>query len=491
MKADKKEIQRIVAVSNRVAEYPPLELTKLQYQSLLILVSCIDSTETPITGIEDLQEDIRKNGITDKAEQMRHMEELVTRQNTYRIPYKEYVRYFANGKTPRGGIIKRALDAAVSLNNRPIKFNNPDYEGSFTWFQAVMHDKKTDELVFVITSFAKPFLLGLRKNFLQMLAESTMEFDGKYSVPIFLYMKSKLHAGQSEFHGKEPLQTFRNRFGLKDIKTYNRYFELQRRILDVAERDSLKSNDIRFTFEGKAKSGSKKITDLHYHIYRIENGVQLGIGAGEVSPSVRHREKTEALSKARYNAYEFLAEKGVNRAFIIDKILAHPKLKYESIAGYEDVFVNLLWQYFLKRTKARVKPAAFVQWWKNGRLTREDTYAAVTEATRARIKEMTQREIDFRRIADKMTRAEYQKYTDELRAEAALKKTQPAQPVIKIQKSGSFKMAEFRKNHPEIYQRILSERTAAYAHLKDAASYQNILAGSVRTYCEQYYRLNT
>ena len=28
-----------------------------------------------------------------------------------------------------------------------------------------------------------------------------MEFDGKYSVPIFLYMKSKLYHGKSEFHG--------------------------------------------------------------------------------------------------------------------------------------------------------------------------------------------------------------------------------------------------------------------------------------------------
>ena len=188
----KQDIQRIVAISNQVAEYPPLELTKLQYQALLILVSCIDSTEKPIQGIEDLQEDIKTMQLTTKAEQMRYMEQLVTRQNTYRIPYKEYVRYFSSGKTPRGGVIKRAMDAAVSLNNRPIRFNNPDYEGSFTWFQAVMHDKNTDELVFVITSFAKPFLLGLQKNFLQMLAESTMEFDGKYSVPIFLYMKSSI-----------------------------------------------------------------------------------------------------------------------------------------------------------------------------------------------------------------------------------------------------------------------------------------------------------
>jgi hypothetical protein len=487
VKVKKQDIQRIVAISNQVAEYPPLELTKLQYQALLILVSCIDSTEKPIQGIEDLQEDIKKMELTNKADQMRYMEQLVTRQNTYRIPYKEYVRYFSSGKTPRGGVIKRAMDAAVSLNNRPIRFNNPDYEGSFTWFQAVMHDKNTDELVFVITSFAKPFLLGLQKNFLQMLAESTMEFDGKYSVPIFLYMKSKLHVGQSEFHGKESLETFRSRFGLENIKTYDRYFELQRRILDVAERDSLKSNDIRFTFEGKSKSGSKKITDLHFHIYRIKEGLRLGDPNADRAPSAHHQMKVAILTKPQFNAYEFLAEKGVNKAFITDKILSHPKVKYEPIQGFEDIFITQLWNFFLKRTKAQSKPGAFVQWWKNGRLTREETHVAVMEQTMKRVKEMTDREVDFRRLSNKMTRTDYNAYTDKLKAEIARKGKGQERTVLRKQKSGIFKMADFRRDYPDIYQRILQERTIAYEKLRNASNYQNILASSVRAYCETFY----
>jgi len=487
VKVKKQDIQRIVAISNQVAEYPPLELTKLQYQALLILVSCIDSTQKPIQGIEDLQEGIKKMKLTTKADQMRYLEDHLTRQNTYRIPYKEYVRYFSSGKTPRGGVIKRAMDAAISLNNRPIRFNNPDYEGSFTWFQAVMHDKNTDELVFVITSFAKPFLLGLQKNFLQMLAESTMEFDGKYSVPIFLYMKSKLHAGQSEFHGKESLDTFRSRFGLENIKTYDRYFELQRRILDVAEKDSLKSNDIRFTFEGKSKSGSKKVTDLHFHIYRIKEGLRLGDPNANRAPSARHQMKVAVLTKPQYKAYEFLAEKGVNKTFIIDKILSHPKVKYEPIQGFEDIFMTQLWHFFLKRTKAQIKPAAFVQWWKNGRLTREETHAAVMEQTIKRMKEMTDREVEFRRFSNKMTRADYESYTDKLRVEIAQKdKSQERKPLRK-QKTGIFKMADFRRDYPDVYSRIVEERKIAYVKLQNAPNYLDILAGSVRTYCEQYY----
>ena len=229
-----KDIKRIVSVSNQVAEYPPLDLTKLQYQALLILISCIDSTEKPVYGIEDIVEEIKSRSITDQYEQMQYLEEVINRQNTYRIPYKEYLRYFTGGETPQGGVIQRAVDAVLSLNNKPFKFNNPEYEGSYVWLQAVALDKKNNDIVFVITSYAKPFLIGLRRDFLQMLAESTISFDGKYSVPIFLYMKSRLFEGRAEYHGGEPLDTFKRRFGLENIKTYEKFYDFQRRILEVS-----------------------------------------------------------------------------------------------------------------------------------------------------------------------------------------------------------------------------------------------------------------
>ena len=48
-------------------------------------------------------------------------------------------------------------------------------------------------------------------------------------------------------------------------------------------------------------------------------------------------------------------------------------------------------------------------------------------------------------------------------------------------------MADFRRDYPDIYQRILQERTIAYEKLRNASNYQNILASSVRAYCETFY----
>ncbi len=484
-----RDIKRIVSVSNQVAEYPPLDLTKLQYQALLILISCIDSTEKPVYGIDDIVEEIKSKNITDQFEQMQYLEEVINRQNTYRIPYKEYLRYFTGGETPQGSVIQRAVEAVLSLNNKPFKFNNPDYEGSYVWLQAVALDKKNNDIVFVITSYAKPFLIGLRRDFLQMLAESTINFDGKYSVPIFLYMKSRLFEGRNEFHGSESLDTFKRRFGLENIKTYEKFYDFQRRILEVAEKDSERSGDIKFVFTGKSESGSKKVTDLHYSIYRIgsiknipakpiiTSRVEEGLKTNneitkkrnnEITKNSHHKEKLMALSESQRKAYLFLAELSVNKAFILDKILVHPNFHYELLKGYEDVYLKMLWEWFIKKTKSDEKAPAFVSWWKNGRLTREDIHWRLVEALRQKLK----------------TQESKQKTIFNQTVETP--NTQHANRVG--EKLLPFNPENFKKEHPSVYQQISEERYQAFAEFKDLPNFSQMLKNSVDAHCEQWWR---
>ena len=496
------ELQRLVALSNEVAEYPPVDLSKLQYQALLVLVSCIDSTQKPVYGIDDIRDEIVELGITSKPKQMAYLEQKVVEQNTYRIPYREYVRYFTGGETPRGGVIKRAMDAVLSLKDRPIKINNPNFEGSFAWFQAVIHEKKTGDLIFVITSFAKPFLMGLKRNFLQMLAKSTMEFDGKYSVPIFLYMKSKLYDGRNEFHGFEPLDTFRRRFGLDGIKTYNRFYDFQRRVLDVATEDSKKSGDIKFFFTGFSKSGTKKISAIRYSIFRIGDiKKQLGNSAGKTSG---HAAKVAELTQAQYYAYQFLAEKGINRAFIVDNILPAPKLKYELVLGNEDLYAKVVWQYFSKASKAKSKAGAFVSWWKNGRLTKDSVHAVITERLWDQTKNLPENIKGLRKVAKTMTHSEYAAYIEKHKndAEEENKKgmdvpepssfeqsiSKLVRPTRSIRLKKTFDMEQFKIDYPTEYQRICQERIKAFQAFIDIPNYKIQLENSIQGYCEQWFK---
>jgi plasmid replication initiation protein len=491
-----KDIKRFVAVSNQVAEYPPLDLTKLQYQALLVLISCIDSTEKPIYGIDDIVEEIKSKGITDQYEQMQYLEDLINRQNTYRIPYREYLRFFTGGETPQGGTIQRALDAVLSLNNKPFKFNNPEYEGSYVWFQAVALEKKSNDIVFVITSFAKPLLMGLRRDFLQMLAESTVNFDGKYSVPIFLYMKSKLFQGRQEYHGVEPLDIFKRRFGLDGIKTYEKFYDFQRRILDVAEKDSEKSGDIKFLFTGKPEAGSKKIGELQYSIYRLGNEKELNIEAdlatkpsilNEIKNRTRntgkdtpHKEKLLNLTESERRAYVYLAELGINKAFIVDNILVHPNFNYELLRGCEDEYLKILWQWFSKKTKSEVKAAAFVSWWKNGRLTREDVHWQIVEILRQRFKN---KEKKMPTIFDS-----FQKNDVEPIKRPEKVKNIPIQSPKPLNKKGMFSFEKFKTEHPSVFERIGAERAAAFNEFKDIPNYELLLKNSIESHCEQWWR---
>jgi plasmid replication initiation protein len=490
-----KDIKRFVAVSNQVAEYPPLDLTKLQYQALLVLISCIDSTEKPIYSIEDIVEEIKSKGITDQYEQMQYLEDLINRQNTYRIPYREYLRFFTGGETPQGGTIQRALDAVLSLNNKPFKFSNPEYEGSYVWFQAVALDKKTNDIVFIISSFAKPFLMGLRRDFLQMLAESTINFDGKYSVPIFLYMKSKLFQGREEYHGSESLDIFKRRFGLGDIKTYDKFYDFQRRILDVAEKDSEKSGDIKFLFTGKPEAGSKKIGELQYSIYRIGNTKEIaGSTDLTIAPSnlkegqkkkgaekdTTHKDKLLNLSESERRAYMYLAELGINKAFIVDNILVHPNFNYELLRGCEDEYLKILWQWFSKKTKSDVKAAAFVSWWKNGRLTREDVHWQIVEILRQRFKN---KEKKAPTIFDSLQNTE----PNPIKKVEKVKNI-PIQINRPINKKGVFDFEKFKTEHPSVLERISSERLSAFDEFKEIPNYTLLLKNSIESHCEQWWR---
>ena len=508
------QFNRIVTISNQAAEYPPLDLSKMQYQALLILVSCIDSTQKPVYGIDDIVEEIRQKGITDSQEQMLFLEEVIMRQNTYRIPYKEYLRYFTGGDAPQGSVIQRAMDAVLSLNNKSFKFNNPDFEGRFVWFQAVALDKKTNDLVFVITSFAKPYLLGLRRDFLQMLAESTIEFDGKYSVPIFLYLKSRLFDGRQEFHSSEPLEVFKRRFGLDNIKTYDRFFDFQRRILDVAEADSLKSGDIRFVFTGVPEPGSKRISELQYSIYRIGNikpirnkkalpsaeqatEKPLYMPTEPESSSQSHRQKVTALSETQRRAYEFLAAQGINRGFIVDKILVHPNFKLEILRGGELEYVQTIWQYFLKKTKSVEKAGAFVLWWKNGRLTRTEVHwqavEMITRKRKAAEKRATMPTIFTQNVEKKQaapTNETPSKTVDyaTYKKMVSLENTPNSLNISGIGQKGVFDYTAFQRDNPSVFQQITAERTAAFATFVGLPNYRQLLESSIIAHSESWWK---
>ena len=184
------------------------------------------------------------------------------------------------------------------------------------------------------------------------------------------------------------------------IKTYNKFYDFQRRILDVASEDSKKSGDIKFFFTGVARSGTKKITTIKYSIYRI-GAIKKQLHAKGNNSG--HSAKVTQLTQAQFFAYKFLSDKGINKAFIIENILSDPKLKYELVVGYEDLYAKVVWSYFDKASKAKIKPGAFVSWWKNGRLTKDSVHAVIIERLWEQVKKLPDNIKGLRKVAKTMT----------------------------------------------------------------------------------------
>ena len=537
------ETQRnLLTISNEIAEYPPLNLKKSEYQVLLILSSFINSTEKPILGIDDVKELIEERGITDKEEQMQFMQQLMLQQDTYNLKLSDFFQYFEDKRDLDRKMRHYIMEAVQSLDNRKIQTSHPGRYSSITWFEAVDIDTITGRLTFVLGRLAKQILMGLDRNFLQMMAESTVSFSGNSSIPIFLYMKSKLHKGQDKYHGTEELESFQARFGHHEVKTYSRFYDYYRRVLKVAEEDSLKSEDISFTFNGLSKGKGKKVTDLEYHIWRIGNiYTQTGFSGKKMLPEEKkakeiRKNKIAQLTLPQLRAFEFLKEKDVNYVFLLEEAFPHTAFRIEAVLGYEDIFARLLWKRLASRTKAKKPAGAFVSWWRNGRLTDGDHYWAVIERLNQYKKEKPE-ERDARREMASMPHAEYQKLQKERqdRGEAPQQppapeekqaaSRQPEAPRSSAPKptttSGNrlkgahrfgdlvgkfhakpepkvpFKFEQFQQQFPEKHQEIeadIRKRMQAAYNMKDGAEVsipdeqmERLIRNSVEQHCEKWY----
>jgi hypothetical protein len=175
-----------------------------------------------------------------------------------------------------------------------------------------------------------------------------------------------------------------------------------------------------------------------------------------------------ALSESQRKAYVFLAELSVNKAFIVDKILNHPNFNYELLRGYEDVYIKMLWDWFVKKTKSDEKAPAFVSWWKNGRLTREDIHWRLVEALRLKLKNQDKKQTTI--------------------FNPVLETGNTLQAIRLGEKLLPFNIDNFKKDQPTVYQQIADDRFQAFAEFKNLPNFQQMLKNSIESHCEQWQR---
>jgi hypothetical protein len=91
--------------------------------------------------------------------------------------------------------------------------------------------------------------------------------------------------------------------------------------------------------------------------------------------------------------------------------LAHPKLNYEILAGFEDVYIQIIWQFLETKSTVKEKAGAFVSWWKNERFTKDTAHARFVEAVASRRKTMNAADVSVRRATKMLTKSAFEDFS--------------------------------------------------------------------------------
>ncbi|MEM1322154.1 MAG: replication initiation protein [Bacteroidota bacterium] len=336
------------------------------------------------------------------------------------------------------------------LNSEPIIYERGTVIGKSVWLQHMEHDTETDIFTFSLSEKLREYLVQLKEHFT------------KYNISNIVYLNSnavRLYEvlKRYQFKGECELGIEKIKFYLGIEHRYPKFYEFKRWVLIPSQREIEKYTDIRFEFV-PGKKQKKRILSLKFYIYENEpqhstdTRQSLNRIDGKGERSAKRGEKSEVfnngqadLSVSLQRSYVFLSSKGINKKFILEQILTHPKVSYAPLSGYEDLYFRYLWKFFSDKTNVDEdkKAGAFVSWWKNGRLTEDGLHARIVESVIQRKKaERDQTTIDHNRKRSPKGRGK--------------------QDLNFLFQPKQFNIDTFKKTYPDRYQTILQRVRSEY-----------------------------
>lgn len=318
-----------------------------------------------------------------------------------------------------------------NLNNNPIRFTDGDEDVQSVWITELRSNRKTGVLTFTFPNSLKDYLLQLRQHFTQYNIHNIVYLNG-HSTRIYEILK------RYEFKKEVVLTIEKLKFFLGIANKYPEFYEFKRRVLKPAQEELLKYTDLSFTYKPVKKDGKKVISLLFVinknvpeeqpEALKLLDEVNFVKGQGVANEKIKPTQRPNKyihLTFAQQKAFHFLEEKSINKTFIVTKILEHPKLKYEVVKGYEDIYIKYIWAFFKEKTRSKNLAGTFVNWWKNERLTDENLHAKYCELLVQHQKNLNLEELDNRNLAKTMFADDFLKLIEE-------RKHQPKNDILSI-----------------------------------------------------------
>jgi plasmid replication initiation protein len=452
----------------------------------------------------------------------------------YRINHKEIAQLMNFDGRRRVANKEDVFKMMNNLNTQPIRFTEGEEDVQVVWITSLRYNKRTGEYTFTFGKELKPFLLQLKEHFTLYNIGNVVHLSG-HSTRMYEVLKR-------HHYKKEPitLTVADLKFWLKIEKKYPEYYEFKRWVLEPSREELEKYTDIRFTYREAEKEG-KKIISLEFTISDNEpteqpNSLNILTNLSErlalaaplesdnsykdikTSLSSNRKQQLDALTLEQFKSFTLLSEKGINAGFILDTILMHPKVKYEPLRGFEDIYFQMMWHFFDTKTKSKEKAGAFVNWFKNGRLTEDALHARFTEGVLEKRRLMKAEEVDKRLLSKTMHHAAFENLALQNAENAPTAKA--VEPInIKINRSNAlispieerlrkatqnkpplkkgFDLAAFKVAYANQYAQFLDKATDDYQQFYSQSGANNVfdvekhresIAHRAKTYCEEWFK---
>ena len=444
---------------------------------------------------------------------------------TYLVPVAEIEDILKSDSGKKHGSFYERLDDLLdSITDKKITFptgftiDGVRMRGHINWVAGAVPKYDPNGTLCVEFGFSpqmKPFLLGLKERFTKIEFMEVAKMKSGFSIRIFQMCKSYYY--ENIRHGRDTLKV-----GIKELKQrlgvpnkYPDFRNFRRKVLSVAQKEINLNTRLDINFEFK-RSG-RRIAEIHIVISEKGGGDEEGDQSSEVellSPGVNHgseaynKGRVLELTEAKRRAFNMLMDYGVNINIALDEIMT--LIRGSELEGYEDYFVFFMLEFFENKTNRRSqkeKVKAFIGWIRNDHFSEPGLYAALCEKVIDKKKGLTDQERDNRERAKHMTAAAFRQLLEEEQFIGQQKEFAPSvqtklqqekEKVIKKNRRKAkfstpsksaeytFDLQRFRTRKPDIYNRILRERKAAFIELEGASSYDQLLSNSVAAYCEKW-----
>lgn len=242
-----------------------------------------------------------------------------------------------------------------------VEINGYELRGFITWCSSAIPYKK-DGTIYVRFGFdplMSQFLLGL-KQYVRLYRPEINRLKGSHGIRIFQMLKGiRNKKSKYEVISREIYDVEKLKFLLGIAGSYKKFKDFRRWVIDKSVEEINGKTTVKIIDVVPIKEG-RKIKSLQF-IFTDQQPVKpvptLPLWEGKFAPTP---EEIDALTWAKFNAYNRLVEFGVEEGIAYKQII--PTIKGTEIRGYEDHFIEKALEIF--KQKARQQNAGtFVKWW--------------------------------------------------------------------------------------------------------------------------------